>query len=243
MRTLLRPEASTLRLTYALVANLFIGLVGAMWLARRFVRAGLATPAQLGFRRAQHAVVALIVAAIAGFAVYALQQPPTLTPVVMLNGFAQVLVVSIAEVLVCWVVLTAGLTRFVRAKNRVTQLIVGLVVSAVLFGAYHYAHSPPFNTFRMVTLLAAVGLVTGLFFLVSRDVYATIVFHNFLALLGVLQAVDRAGALQAFTHPQLPLIAMATLASVVLVVLHRLWLRPKASEAFTASVAGSAPAA
>ena len=35
-------------------------------------------------------------------------------------------------------------------------------------------------------LLSAIGLITSLFFVVSRAVYGTIAFHNFLAIFGVI---------------------------------------------------------
>lgn len=153
-----------------------------------------------------------------------MQGATTVEPIVMLNAFAQVLVVSIAEVLVCWVVPLGAFAALLRSRAKAFRLLVPLVVSAILFGAYHYAHSPPFDTFRMVVLLTAVGMATGVFFVVSRDVYGTIVFHSALALVGVLEAMDRAGALASFTRPRLSLIAMAAAASITLVLVHRSWL-------------------
>lgn len=47
--TLGRPEAVGLRLAYALVANLAVGIVLPLWLIRGLVRAGFARPAEFGF--------------------------------------------------------------------------------------------------------------------------------------------------------------------------------------------------
>jgi hypothetical protein len=99
------------------------------------------------------------------------------------------------------------------------------IMAAVLFGIYHFAHSPPFNTWSMVALLTAVGLVTSVFYFVSRDIYATIVFHNFLGVFGVVQALQTAGRLDAFRTPQLPLLGLAIAAVAVLVAMDFLWLR------------------
>jgi hypothetical protein len=55
----------------------------------------------------------------------------------------------------------------------------------------------------MIGGLTLVGLVTSVFF-VGRDVYGTIVFHNFLALFGVLRALAETGALVRYETPQAP---------------------------------------
>ncbi len=48
-RTLLRPEAPGLRLAYALIANLGIGMLLSFWLIRRHLRAGWGTRRDYGF--------------------------------------------------------------------------------------------------------------------------------------------------------------------------------------------------
>ena len=47
----------------------------------------------------------------------------------------------------------------------------------------------------MVALLTLVGLVTSVAFFASRSVYAAIIFHDFLGVFGVLQALASAGKL------------------------------------------------
>jgi hypothetical protein len=44
---------------------------------------------------------------------------------------------------------------------------------------YHIAHSPPFNTLAMIALLTGIGLVTGTFYLCTRDAHGTVIFHSF----------------------------------------------------------------
>ena len=88
---------------------------------------------------------------------------------------------------VCWALIGAVTEAFLSARGRAVALVGSAVAASVLFGLYHYAHSAPFNTLPMVALLTAVGLVTSAFFLVSRDIYATAVFHNFLGVFGVVR--------------------------------------------------------
>ena len=59
----------------------------------------------------------------------------------------------------------------------------------------------------MVALLSIVGILTSAFFFVVRAIHATIVFHNFLGMFGVMQALVASGALTAL---QPPLLIMAT---------------------------------
>jgi len=58
-----------------------------------------------GFRGSGHTAVAVAVGVVLGFVIYAVQGAPSLNPVIVLNAsYAQVLVASVAKVLVCWAV-------------------------------------------------------------------------------------------------------------------------------------------
>jgi hypothetical protein len=162
---------------------------------------------------------------LATFAFYALRGAPSLDPMVILNAYAQVLVVTVAEVLVCWAVVGSVVESLLRdSRGRWVSVIVAAIIASVLFGVYHFAHSPPFNTVGLVVLLAVIGLVTSVFFFVSKDVYGTIAFHNFLGILGVIQALDASGNLASFERPVIPLLVMAVAAIAVLITVHTLWL-------------------
>jgi hypothetical protein len=223
--TLLRPEAVGARVLYMLVANLAIGIIGSALVLRRLIRADFVAPDRLGVGGGWRSAAAVLVGGVLGFGAYLIQGAPTLDPVVLLNGFSQVLVVSIAEVLVCWAVLGGVLAGVITPRIGWWGSIPAAIAAAVLFGVYHYAHSPPFNTHAMVAVLTVVGLVTGAFFFVSRDVYGTIVFHNFLALFGVLNALEQAGRLSTFAVAQGALIGGAALAVALLIAVHLTWLR------------------
>lgn len=219
IRTLLRPEATIDRIVYTGVANVLVGTVLALWLVREYVASDFTSRERLGLRSPIRSVVAVLLAGALGIALYVVQQPPSTDPVVVLNAFAQVLPVSIAEIVVCWVVVGGSLVALLRSRgaNELLSTGVGLTVSSVLFGVYHLAHSPPFNTPEMIGLLTVVGLGTGVFYFVGGSVYGALVFHNFLALFGVTTALVEAGQIATYQEPVVALLVTALVSLLVLV--------------------------
>jgi len=223
IETFLRPDAVADRLVYTGVANLVVGTVIALLIVREFVRSEFTSRSELGFRSVPRTLGAVAVAGVLGFAIYTLQQPPTADPVVVTNVFAQVLPVSIAEVVVCWVVVGGSVAALLRQRglNRYVAVGSALVVSAVLFGVYHFAHSPPFNSPEMVGLLTVVGIGTGLIYFVGGTFYGALVFHNFMALFGIVSSLADDGELGTYQEPLVPLLVTALVALVVLVGMER----------------------
>jgi hypothetical protein len=222
--TLLRPEATKERIIYAFAVNLLLGIGGAVWVIRR-ARAGGLDGTYSGFGSWTRAGIAVVAGLVLGFGFYVMQGAPTLDPVVLANAFAQVLVVSAAEVLVCWSVVGWAAWLAARRLGILPALILAGAVSSILFGVYHFAHSPPFNTPAMVVFLSAIGLATSLFYFVSRDALGTIVFHNFLGTYGVVEAMAKAEALATLQRLQPPLLFTAAL-TVACLLAGYLVLRP-----------------
>lgn len=225
IQTLLRPDAAADRAIYALVANLIIGVVGTFAILRHWRDTEGMSPSPSGFRSSRRTAVSVIVGALLGMSFYELQGAPSSHPVVILNAYAQVFTVSAAEVLVCWALVGQAVEATLASKGKAVSRAAAAVVASVAFGVYHFAHSAPFNTWEMVALLTAVGLLTSLFFLLSRDLAGTIVFHNFLGTFGVVQALSMAGSLQAFEQPRPPLLITAVVTAAALVAGYA-WLRP-----------------
>jgi hypothetical protein len=219
IQTLLRPEATVDRIVYTGVANVLVGTILALWLVRAFVASGFVSRRDLGFQSLPRTIALVVVAAILGGAVYLLQRPPSTDPVVVMNAFAQVLPVSIAEVVVCWVVVGGSVAALLRRRGVGGRVAEGaaLLAASVLFGVYHLAHSPPFNSVEMIGLLTLVSVGTGLFYFVGGSVYGALVFHNFLALFGVTTALVEAGRIAAYQEPVVPLLVTAFVSLLVLV--------------------------
>lgn len=225
-RTLLRPDAAGLRLAYAVVVNMGIGVLGSFWILRRLIGNGTLTLLSTGLTAGLRAIAGVILGLVIGAALFLAQQPPSLAGPVVLNAFSQVLVVSTAEVLVCWSVAGAAIEAILRERRvPAPQAWAGAAASG-LFGLYHFAHSPPFNTPRMVILLSAVGLITSVFFFIARSAHGTILLHNFLGLIGILDAMAGAEQLRVFERLALPLVMTAVATIALLVILQRNWLLP-----------------
>jgi hypothetical protein len=225
IETLLRPEAAGDRIVYALGVNLLLGIVGTLWLLRRFVRRdGMEVAMRSGFGPPVRTLLAAVAGLALGIASYFGQGAPSTDPAVVTNAFAQVFVVSAAEVLVCWALVGATVEAALRGKLARLATPAAAVIAAVLFGLYHFAHSAPFDTWPMVALLTVVGLVTGAFFFVSRDVLGTAIFHNFLGTFGVTQALAAAGNIGALEALQPALLGTAAVTAVVLLAGYR-WVR------------------
>jgi hypothetical protein len=223
--TLLRPEAVGLRLAYAGVASLLLGILLPLWLLGRYVRAGFGTCEDFGFSGAGRVAVSVVLGALAGYALFAMNQNAPAHPMAVANAFAQVWVVSVAEVLVCWGLVGSAVEAALRPRSRVAAPVLAALAASVLFGVYHFAHSAPFNEPRMVAFLAGIGLVTSVWWFASRDVCGTAVFHNFFAVTGVLAALQAGGLVAERPGPAIPLWITAVVATIALVLPAVLWVR------------------
>ena len=219
--SLVHNPTPTGRVIYVLTANVVIGIGLAVWALRMFVVSNIAGIKQLGFRSWQRTIIAILLAFVVGGGLFLLQGPPSFNPLVLFNGLAQVLPVSIAEVVVCWAVIGIAFEAWGRSKGKVVGVIVGIVAANFLFGFYHYAHSAPFNQTWMVFFLMIPGLITSLVYFLGRDIYAAIIFHNFLGMMGVMQNVD----LERFSQPLYHLYILLVISVIALIAADGFFLR------------------
>ncbi len=203
-----------------IIANFLIGIVLSGILIRQLASRDRVLLKQSGFRSFKHNLLTIPIGFFLGIIIYFLQNPPTTHPMVICNAFFQVLSVTIAEVMICWVVIGSSFESALKKQGNIISIIVAIVASSLFFGFYHYAHSPPFNNIHMVLFLSIIGLFTGLFFFISRNLYATIVFHNFFGIKGVIQALDQANQLSFYKDISTPLLVTALIAISILILTH-----------------------
>ncbi|WAC04307.1 MAG: CPBP family intramembrane metalloprotease [Methanoregula sp.] len=225
--TLLRPEAAIDRIVYTIIANIMIGSVLALLIVRHGITTEIISLNSGGFQPLRRTLVAVVIGLILGVLVLLLQHPASLDPVVFLNIYAQVFTVTVAEIAVCWIVVGSIIEGVLSQKGKGIAVMSGILLSSILFGIYHFAHSPPFNQPAMIGFLTIIGLVTGLVYFIGRDVYATIVFHNFFGCIGVMQSLSASGLLTAYSRPLVPVIGMAVLSFLVFAGIDYLYIRKK----------------
>jgi membrane protease YdiL (CAAX protease family) len=213
--TLLRPEAVIDRIVYTLIANILIGSLLALLVVRHAIHRKVISLNSAGFQPLKRTLIAVVIAIVLGVMILILQHPASRDPIVLLNVYAQVFTVTLAEIAVCWMVVGSITEGVLSQKGKVVAIVSGILLSSILFGIYHFAHSPPFNQPGMVAFLSLIGLVTSLFYFISRDVYATVVFHNFFGCIGVLQSLSASGLLVAYSRPIFPVIGMAIISFLI----------------------------
>lgn len=223
--SLLQQPTPLGRAVYVIIANILIGIFATAWLMRSSLAQGFTSLDEIGFRSLRRTLVAVVLALIGGFALFVLLGPPSLEPLVVWNGFAQTLPVTIAELLVCWVAIGANTEAATRSRGRIVSIVLAIIAADVAFGVYHFAHSAPFNQWGMVLFLMVIGLFTSLVYFLTRDVYAAIIVHNFLGMKGVMGSID----LAILRQPLIPLYSLVALSVVALVAVH-IWLRRQATK-------------
>ncbi len=223
--TLLRPEAVLDRISYTIIANIIIGTLVAIFVVRSAIDAKIINLDSSGFRPLKRTIIAIVIAFILGFILMVLLNPPTLNPTVLLNVYAQVFTVTIAEIAVCWVVIGSITEGTLKNKGKIPAILLGIIAASALFGLYHFAHSPPFNQPGMVAFLALFGVVTSLVYFIGRDIYATMVFHNFFGSFGVLQSLAAAGILSTYEVPLYPVIGTAIVSIAIFIAVDLFCIR------------------
>ena len=120
----------------------------------------------------------------------------------------QVLPVSIAEVMVCWALIGSCFESIAKNNNKrkIISVITGAVAALVLFGMYHYAHSPPFNQTSFVLFLMLPSIATAVTYFLGRDIYAAVIVQNFMGIFGVLANLP---ALEPFRQPMVPIYTLS----------------------------------
>lgn len=232
------------RTEYAVIANILIGTVFGLIMLKPSLKSKFVTHKQLGFQSPRRIVIPVAVAAFIGFALFFRDPASSNTVVIMNvfsqtlpTSIAEVVVCwaivgTAFESLVRsrmngkdvlnskkGAILHLNWTSIGRRRREITtiyilSLIAGATVSIVLFGIYHFAHSPPFNQPNMVLFLMIPAILTSVLYFIGREIYSTIIIHNFLALIGVSGNID----VTALTLPLYPIMIIALVSVIVLIV-------------------------
>lgn len=205
-------------MTYVVIANIAVGTVLSAIAIRYLLKAQLVKPKQLGLSKSRLRTVAIIASAAGGsLTLFILQNPRTTEPIVVFNAFMQVLPVSIAEVIVCWALIGSSFESLATKNNkgRIISVLVGAIAASVLFGVYHYAHSPPFNQTSIVLFLMLPSIATAVAYFLGRSIYAAVIVQNFMGIVGVLAGLPN---LEEYRQPMVPIYALSAASIAALVI-------------------------
>lgn len=206
------------RMTFVVISNIAIGTVLSAIAIRYLLKAQLVKPEQLGLNKSRLRTAAVIASAAAGgLALFMLQNPKTLEPIVVFNVFMQALPVSIAEVMVCWALIGSSFESIAKNNNnrKIMSVIVGAIAASVLFGVYHYAHSPPFNQTSIVLFLMLPSIATAVTYFLGRDIYAAVIVQNFMGIFGVIAELPN---LEVFRQPMVPIYVLSAVSVAALII-------------------------
>jgi hypothetical protein len=205
------------RITYVAIANIAIGTIVSGLALRHLLKSRFVKAGQIGADKPASRIAIAMSAAIAGgLALFLLQNPLTVEPVIVFNAFMQVLPVSIAEVMVCWALVGSSFEALDRRRGRIASILAGAVTASVLFGVYHYAHSPPFNGTGMVLFLMLPSIATVAAYFVLRNIYAAVIVQNFMGIVGVMAGLPD---LEPYRQPMIPIYAMSAASVAALVIM------------------------
>lgn len=203
------------RIAYVTVANIAIGTVVSAFTIRYLLKSRFVKPEQIRLNKSRLRAVVIAIAAIGGLALFMLQNPRTTEPLVVFNTFMQVLPVSIAEVMVCWVLVGSSFESLSKHKGRIASVLAGAAAASVLFGVYHYAHSSPFNQTSMVLFLMLPSIATAVSYFLGRSIYAAIIVQNFMGVVGVMAGLPD---LESYRQPMFAVYALSIASISVLIV-------------------------
>jgi hypothetical protein len=115
------------RFEYAIIVNMIIGTVAAFWLIRRYhIVSKFVSAKQLGFQQVNRRfIIVLVISSLLGFGLFLFQRPVSLNPIIISNVFAQTLPVSIAEVVVCWVIVGASFESLLLLSSKSRPVLNG----------------------------------------------------------------------------------------------------------------------
>jgi ABC-type uncharacterized transport system permease subunit len=120
--------------------------------------------------------------------------------------------------MVCWALIGSSFESVTKNQNKegaVSSILIGAVTASVLFGVYHYAHSPPFNQTSIVLFLMLPSIATAVTYFLGRDIYAAVIAQNFMGIFGVIANLP---ALEPFRQPMVPIYALSAVSVTTLVI-------------------------
>jgi hypothetical protein len=204
---------------YTVFSNIVIGLFVPVICLRPAFMSGAVNMFQIGFRSVRRTILVVLLTALFCYFCLIAFTPVGVRRIAVFNMAALLAPPAVASVMVCWVIAGTHVQAFVRSSGAAVSIIVGILVTAVLYGGSFAAHSPPFNRADAFILLTGIGIVTAAFFFSVRDIYATSVFLTCAAMVFMWQGVD-----PVYLNEPVPLVYAAAALSLLCLTMCHLYL-------------------
>jgi hypothetical protein len=173
---------------YPVVFFIGIGAVLPALLLGRVVRGEPRAARPLGVALGARDAIAILGAAIVGTALAAKPLLPILAepdgPARVATLFAQLLVASTAEVALFLGAVGAALRAWLGGRDDWRFGLLLIVVSSLLFGAFHFTYPAPWNSLGTAVTVGIVWLAVSTVFALSRSLLAAVLLDNILATVG-----------------------------------------------------------
>jgi len=161
---------------YTALAGILVGIIIPIVRLRAAFLSGAVNMFQIGFRSARRTGAAVFLTAVACGAIFLFANIPGLGPDPGETAalFLLLLPVSVAAVMICWVLVGTHIQAYVRCEGIVVSVITGVLVTALVFVLSMAALIPGPVPGDLLGGFFAAGCISAFFFFAVRDVYACI---------------------------------------------------------------------
>lgn len=174
------PEPTGLVL-YTALAGILVGIIIPIIRLRAAFLSGAVNMFQIGFRSARRTGAAALLTAIACGAVFLLANVPGMGPDPGETAALILLLipVSVAAVMICWVMVGTHIQAYVRSAGIVISVITGVLVTALVFALSMATLIPGPAPGDLMGGFFVAGCISAFFFFAVRDIYACIIVVTF----------------------------------------------------------------
>ena len=158
---------------YTLIACILTGTVMPLFCIRTAFISGAVNMFQIGFRSFRRTISVCFLTGIICYAGSIFLNPFGADRSTFAAAFLLLLPGAIASVMICWVLVGTHVQAFVRGAGVAVSVLVGIMVTAALYGITVLAYFPAAYGQDIFFSSVFAGIVTAVFFFAVRDVYAT----------------------------------------------------------------------
>jgi hypothetical protein len=160
---------------YTIIACIITGMILPLLCIRKAFITGAVNMFQIGFRSLQRTILACVLTCIIAYGAVIIFNPFGTNRFMFATAFLLLLPGTIATVMICFVLIGTHIQAFVRSGGALLSLLLGILVTAMLFGMTTFVYFPAVMAKDTVFVFVGVGIIAGLYFFAIRDVYATMI--------------------------------------------------------------------